>query len=109
MLQPVDIPSPIRIDERGAVRVGESRVLFEVIVNYFRQGESAEDLHEDFPTLPLSLIYATIAYYLSNQAEVDEYLGELEREWEKTKAWIETWSPQAGIRERLVARLRERD
>jgi hypothetical protein len=39
-----------------------------------------------FPTLPLSLIHKTIAYYLENQAAVDDYLQSVEAKIEQQRA-----------------------
>jgi uncharacterized protein (DUF433 family) len=42
------------------------------IVFFYRQGDSPEMLHARFPTIALSLVHKVIAFYLENQAAVDD-------------------------------------
>jgi hypothetical protein len=44
---------------------------------YWR-GQAPESILRSYPSLTLELIYGAIAFYLSNQAEMDAYL----KEWE---------------------------
>jgi uncharacterized protein (DUF433 family) len=75
MLDMPTITIPLHTDEHGAIRVSGTRVTLDVLINYYLQGETPEDLHEGFPTVPLTDIYAVITYYLANKAEVDAYLA----------------------------------
>jgi uncharacterized protein (DUF433 family) len=86
---PATVTLPVKLDEHGRIRVSGTRVTLETLINYFLQGETAEDLHEGFPTVPLADIYAVIAYYLAHQAEVLAYLRQraqqaegIRQEWE---------------------------
>lgn len=63
----------------GGYRVAGSRVSLDSIVCRFREGLSAESIAESFPALTLEQTYGAIAYYLANQAQVDQYLLEGER------------------------------
>jgi hypothetical protein len=45
------------------------------VVHFYNEGYSPEMLLGQFPTLPLPLIYHTIAFYLENQSEVDSYIA----------------------------------
>ncbi|MDX2136896.1 MAG: DUF433 domain-containing protein [Chloroflexota bacterium] len=71
MAFPETVTLPLHMDEPGAIRVSDTRVTLDVLIAFYRQGESPEALHDGFPTVPLADIYAVIAYYLANQAEVD--------------------------------------
>ncbi|HZC78056.1 MAG TPA: hypothetical protein VE258_09925, partial [Ktedonobacterales bacterium] len=42
----------------------------------YNEHQSPEMIAQTFPGLPLETIYATLAYYLHNQAEVDAYMAE---------------------------------
>ena len=46
------------------------------VVYAFNQGASAEEILQQYPSLALSDIYATISYYLQHRRSVDEYLKE---------------------------------
>jgi uncharacterized protein (DUF433 family) len=106
---PLDIQPelpPLRVDASGAVRVGQTRVLFVLVVQAFRRGESPEAIVEAFDTLSLADTYAAIAYYLRHREEVEAFLAEYDRAaeavWEKIRT---IQGDQSGIRARLLARM----
>jgi uncharacterized protein (DUF433 family) len=95
---------PLRIDSDGVVRVCGSRIPIDTIVNCFNNGESPEGIILAFPALKLADVYAIIAYYLQHQAEVDAYVEQRVQEAKEIRRRIEARSPQAGLREKLLAR-----
>ena len=57
------------------VRIKGHRIAIEHILEPFLQGESPERIHQAYRHgLSLEQVYATITYYLHNQAKVDAYL-----------------------------------
>jgi uncharacterized protein (DUF433 family) len=100
------IPQPLRVDEHGTVRVGRTRIPLDTVVFAYQQGDRPEEIAENFDTLDLADIYATISYYLRHRQEVDAYLAEREREAEALRRELESRSPPDGLRERLLARRR---
>ena len=96
---------PLRTDEHGAIRIGDTRVTLDSIINYHLQGESPEDLHEGFPIVSLQDIYAVIAYYLANRTEVDIYLKRRNDEAKRIQQEIEANYPPKITRADLLARL----
>jgi len=97
-------PVPLRVDEHGVLRVGETRVPLDTVVYAFNQGASPEEIVLSYTTLALTDVYAVITYYLHNRAEVDAYLLQREAEATQIRAENEQRFPQAGIRARLLAR-----
>lgn len=69
---------PLRVDEAGAVRVGESNVLLDVVLYDFHQGMSPAEIVEDLPTLTLPDVYGAIFYYLTEPDVVKTYLARRE-------------------------------
>ncbi len=69
---------PLHRDNTGALRVGTSRVLLDVVVRAFEAGATPETIAQQYPTATLADIYGAIAYYLRHRAEVSEYLAERE-------------------------------
>ena len=67
---------PLRTDEHGVVRVGDSRVTLDLVVGAFLEGATAEEIAMRYDVLDLVDVYATIAYYLRHRDEVDEYLAQ---------------------------------
>lgn len=67
-------PVPLKMNEDGVVLVGGTRVPLDTIVYAFCNGDTAEEIVEQYDVLKLSDVYAAIAYYLDHQAEVEAYL-----------------------------------
>ena len=72
-------PAPLFTDEDGVVRVGGTRIRLDTVVYAFNQGASAEEILQQYPSLALADIYATITYYLQHRTAVDDYLKERNR------------------------------
>jgi uncharacterized protein (DUF433 family) len=70
---------PVREDAAGALRVGDSRVLLELLIRAFQDGATPEAIVQRYPTLALSDVYAVIAYYLRHRTEVEQYVATRER------------------------------
>ena len=65
---------PLTEDNSGAIRVGNSRVLLELVIRAFEDGASPESIVQRYSTLSLSDVYSTISYYLRNREIVEDYL-----------------------------------
>lgn len=77
--QPQSEPPPLREDADGALRVGESRVLLELVLHAFQDGATPEAIVQRYSTLWLPDVYAVIAYYLRHREEVEAYLQKREQ------------------------------
>jgi uncharacterized protein (DUF433 family) len=97
-------PAPLSTDEDGVVRVGGTRVRMDTVVYAFNQGASAEEILQQYPSLALADIYATISYYLQHRSSVDDYLKEHHQEHDRIRQLNESRSDPAGLRERLLRR-----
>lgn len=95
---------PLVRGEDGVLRVAGSRVTLDSIAHQFKSGATAEQIQEDFPSLPLGDIYAVIAYYLQHAAEVEEYLGEQAQEHKEARRKMEAGSDTDALRGRLRRR-----
>ncbi len=98
------VPVPLRYDDKGVVRVCGSRIPLDTVVDYYKLGESPEEIVVAFPTLAIADVCAILAYYLRHRAEVDNYVDENRRAAEEIRRKIEKRSPQVGLREKLLAR-----
>jgi uncharacterized protein (DUF433 family) len=97
-------PVPLRVESGGAVRVGQTRVLLELVVGAYKGGASAEEIAERYPTLHLADVYAVIAYYLRHRDEVESYLREREQRGEELRRISEAGYDRNDLRARLLAR-----
>src|SRR5690349_1958301 len=106
---PTVIDVPLRTDSDGVIRIGKTRVTLVTLISFYKQGQSAEDLHRAFPTVPLADIYAVIAYYLSHQAEVDVYIQQELAAGDEMRRQIEAMPNYKPLtREMLLARLADK-
>ena len=92
---PVTVDVPLRTDEYGVIRVGETRVTLITIVGRHLAGDSPQMIQEAFPTVSLTDIYAVVTYYLTNQATIDAYIAEVHREAEARRQAFEANDPKA--------------
>jgi uncharacterized protein (DUF433 family) len=97
---------PIHTDADGAVRVAGTRVTLDTIVVAFDAGATAEEISEQYSSVPLADVYSVITYYLRHKAEVAAYLQGREEQAAKVREEVERRFPRSGVRERLLARRR---
>jgi uncharacterized protein (DUF433 family) len=97
-------PVPLRKAKDGSWRVGNTRVLLDLVVYAFNSGRTPEEIAQSYDTLQLEEVYAVIAYYLGHRAEVDAYLAEQERLSEAMWEAIKERPDYQAFREKLLAR-----
>jgi uncharacterized protein (DUF433 family) len=101
-IQPISLP--IRLDKDNVARVGGTRVTLDTVVRSFTRGATAEEIAQQYPSLSLSDVYATISYYLQNREEVEKYLEKRRKRARAVKRENQKRFGQTEIRERLMAR-----
>ncbi len=65
---------PLQTDEHGAIRVGKTRVLLELVIHAYYLGETPESIVDSYPSLTTADVYAVIGYYLANREAIDAYV-----------------------------------
>ncbi|MEZ4591797.1 MAG: DUF433 domain-containing protein [Chloroflexota bacterium] len=88
----------------GSIRVGNSRVLLDLVIFAFNEGRTPEEIVLQFPVLKLAEVYSAIAYYLENREQIDTYLDNRAKEAEKLWANIESDPNQQALRQKLLAK-----
>src|SRR4051812_6664304 len=101
-------PPPLRLDEGGAVRVGNTRITLDLLVEQYENGMSPEDMVRAYDTLDLADAYAAIAYYLRHRDEVRGYMKRREQEAADLRVKIEAERPRV-TRDELLARRSARE
>ncbi len=92
-------PASPYIEERhGGLYMVGAGVSLDSVVIHFNEGASPEQIVESFSTLKLSNVYGAIAYYLGNEAAIDEYIVEGERELERTIPPLSQQAPELFAR-----------
>jgi uncharacterized protein (DUF433 family) len=103
-LFPLDPESPpLRLDEGETVRIGQSRITLDLVVQQYENGMTPEEIVRAYDTLLLADVYGAIAYYLRHRDTVATYLQRREQEAKALQAMIETEGPRI-TREELLAR-----
>jgi uncharacterized protein (DUF433 family) len=78
------IPTKPYIEQRDTgYWVSGTRISLDSVVYEFLNGESPENIAQNFPLLSLEQIYGAIAFYLSNRDIVDAYLEKNEPEFQQ--------------------------
>ena len=96
---------PLREDASGALRVGDSRVLLELLIRAFQDGATPETIVQRYSTLALPDVYAVIAYYLRHRREIEGYLAQREQKAEEAQQRIASQQGDLSeIRGRLLAK-----
>jgi uncharacterized protein (DUF433 family) len=98
-------PIPLRADEHGVIRVGDSQVLLDIVIREFNNGAEPEAIAHGYPTLNLVDVYGVIAYYLRHRKDIDEYIFTRRQDAEKLRQEIEAKQPsRVELRAKLLAR-----
>ncbi|HLQ46614.1 MAG TPA: DUF433 domain-containing protein [Planctomycetaceae bacterium] len=87
-------------DDQQVFRVGKARVPLESVVISFREGASAETIHEQYPSLSLEEVYGAIAFYLGERKLVDINLQRQRESYDQQRL---SWNARS---DRLVRKLR---
>ncbi|HLN26596.1 MAG TPA: hypothetical protein VK395_02560 [Gemmataceae bacterium] len=105
--EPLTVSVPLREEPAGVFRVGQSRVLLELVLRAFKNGATPESIVLSYDTLNLVDVYAVITGYLLNPTPFDEYLRQCDEAASLTRRKIEaSQGPQTNLREILLARAR---
>ena len=104
--KPLILSVPLREDPPGVIRVGKSRVLLELVLHAYQEGESPEGIVEMYPALELGDVFAVIAYFLAHRSELDEYLRHCDEQAEAVRRKIEASQRPGPTKEELLSRAR---
>jgi hypothetical protein len=92
---------PLQTNQDGVILVGKTRVTLDTVVAVFCQGATVEEIAYRYPSLNLADIYATIAFYLKHQSEVDAYLQRRRQQSQEIREMNQTRFDPQGLRDRL--------
>jgi len=104
--EPLTVTVPLWEDPPGVFRVGDSRVLLELVLDAFKRGESPEAIVRSYRSLQLAEVYAVVSRYLANPAPCDEYLRQCDEQAEAVRRKIEASQRPGPTKEELLARAR---
>jgi uncharacterized protein (DUF433 family) len=96
--------APLTVNSDGVVLIGSTRVTLDTVVAVFNHGATAEEIVHRYPSLNLGDVYATIAYYLNHQQDVEAYLQQRQQQAEEIRQMNQARFDPQGLRDRLLAR-----
>jgi uncharacterized protein (DUF433 family) len=102
--EPLSVAVPLWEDPPGVFRVGNSRVLLELVLRAFERGETPEGIIRSYRSLQLADVYAVVSRYLANPAPFDEYLRQCDEQAEAVRREIEASQRPGPSKEELLAR-----
>ena len=97
--------TPLKMDKYGTIRVGNTRVTLDLVINAFNEGASPQQIVERYKALDLADTYYAIGYYLRHKAEIDQYIQEGEETADILGEELKRRYDQAGLREKLERKL----
>lgn len=69
----------------GRIRINGTRITVARIATLYRQGLTAEEIATTYSHLSLGQVYAALAYYHSNLAEIEAELSEADESYDRLK------------------------
>jgi hypothetical protein len=108
--EPLTVAVPLREEPPSVFRVGQSRVLLELVLRAFKAGATPEAIVQSYDTLKLADVYAVVSRYLANPAPFEVYLRQCAEAAAKTRRKIEeSQGPQVNLRAILLARAKAQE
>jgi uncharacterized protein (DUF433 family) len=85
------------------IRIKGTRIGIEIVLVDYLQGSSPEEIAARYRSLSLEQVYATITYYLQNQAKVEVYLEAWRQYTEESEQEYDRNPPELALllRERI--------
>ncbi|MGB3263865.1 MAG: DUF433 domain-containing protein, partial [Microcoleus sp.] len=88
----------------SVILIGKTRVTLDTVIAVFQQGATAEETVYRYPSLNLADVYATIAFYLNHESEVEAYLQQRRQQSQEIRVMNQAKFDPQGDRDRLLAR-----
>jgi uncharacterized protein (DUF433 family) len=97
-------PVPLSLGSDGVIRIAGTRVSLDAIAEAFRDGATAEEIVQQYPTLSLADVYSVCGYLLRHPTEIADYLKSRTKQREDMRLENERRFAPEGVRARLLAR-----
>lgn len=82
----MELPDFLTPGPAGEIRVTGHRIDLYLLVFKYNEGWTAEMLHDEYPTLPVTLIDQVIRFYVENQKDFDDYVTSVESRIDELRA-----------------------
>jgi uncharacterized protein (DUF433 family) len=82
----MNLPDFLTRDSWGEICLTGHRIGLLAVVDYYKEGHTAEEVQEEFPDLSLEHIQQALDFYRENRADVDAYVAECHAEIDRNYA-----------------------
>jgi uncharacterized protein (DUF433 family) len=82
----MQLPDFLTQDPDGEIQMVGHRIGLYTVARRYREGWSAQQIADEYPSLPLELVQKVIDFYLQNRAEADAYVDAYEAELDRQYA-----------------------
>ncbi len=69
----------------GRIRIDGTRITVHRVASLYKQGLTAEDVVQNYPHLSLCQVYAALAFYHANRAEIETELAADDARYDELK------------------------
>jgi uncharacterized protein (DUF433 family) len=90
----MELPDFLTRGALGEIRLTGHRIDLMHVLDCCREGLTPEQIHEEYPSLPLPLILQVLDFYRDHRPEVDAYVRQCQEEIERNYA---AYRPGPGI------------
>jgi uncharacterized protein (DUF433 family) len=98
-------PVPLRVDEEGTIRVGNTRITLDVLLSDYRRGMTPNQIVEQLDSLTVDDVHGALAHYHRHKDELDAYLKDRAEDPASRQREIEDTQPTFDqIKSRILAR-----
>ncbi|MGK2964240.1 MAG: DUF433 domain-containing protein [Tepidiformaceae bacterium] len=93
-------PAPVEAWPDGSIRVGGTRLLLALVVDYYERGETPQQIAAAF-AMPEQDILGALAYYARHREELNEYFARRAAEADELRKRVESEPGYAELIERI--------
>ena len=104
MAEVVTEPVPLVQGTDGVMRVRGTRITLDTVLAACRDGATAEEIVQQYPSISLADVYQVIGYSLRHSSELEAYFAQRRETGRTTRQLNESTWPPDGIRDWLLAR-----
>src|SRR5262249_44259203 len=103
----MNLPEFLTRDADGEIRLTGHRIGLYTVARLRQEGRSAKQLAEELPSIPGALLDQVLAFYATNQAEVDAYVAAYRADLERLASAVP--GPGVSKMRQQMERLRQAD
>ncbi len=98
----MELPGFLTRWPNGEIVVTGHRIGLFSIIDRYEQGFSAEQIHQEFPTIEMDTIRGALAFHADHRAELDQYVADYRADLERQEAEFGPTAAQLEVRRKMT-------